>query len=86
MKIAKDTRGTAQCSSCVFGRCVTIVDTDKKGHEISRHDCYECHVARPTRYGFPVVRKDDFCALHVDATTLEQTFKGLVSAGATVTA
>ena len=43
----------------------------------------ECHVARPTRYGFPTVRLDDFCALHVCAKTLERTFAGLAAPVAT---
>lgn len=76
-KEKKATLGTARCSECIFGRGVTIVDKDKTGKELGRRECYECHVARPTRYGFPVVRDDDFCACHVDAKTGERTFAGL---------
>ncbi len=76
-KIKKETRGTASCVGCMFGRPVTIVDHDKAGKETDRREMCECHVARPTRYGFPCVRLDDFCALHVDAKTAERTFAGL---------
>lgn len=76
-KIKQNTHGTARCSECIFGRGVTIVDKDKTGKELGRRECYECHVSRPTRYGFPVVRTDDFCACHVDAKTGERTFAGL---------
>lgn len=71
MREARDTRGTAKCAECIFGRLVTIIDA-----EVVREIC-ECHVARPTRFGFPTVRPDDFCALHVDAVTCERTFAGL---------
>ena len=47
--------------------------------ETGRREMCECHVARPTRYGFPTVRMDDFCALHVDSKTLERTFAGLAA-------
>lgn len=73
----RPTRGTATCEGCMFGRPVTIVDHDKAGKETARRDMCECHVARPTRSGFPTVRLDDFCALHVDAETAERTFAGL---------
>lgn len=76
-KIKKDTLGTARCASCLFGRAVTIADHDKTGKETARREMCECHVSRPTRYGFPVVREDDFCACHVDAKTAERTFAGL---------
>ena len=85
-KKASETRGTAKCASCLFGRPVTVVDKDKSGNETARREMCECHVARPTRYGFPTVRLDDFCACHVCAKTAERTFAGLVVAGATVTA
>lgn len=77
-KTAKATSGTAACSGCLFGRPVTIVDKDKAGRETGRREMCECHVARPTRYGFPAVRLDDFCACHVDAASGERTFAGLV--------
>lgn len=78
-KTAKDTRGTAKCENCIFGRAVMIIDKDKSGKETARRDMCECHVARPTRYGFPVVRLDDFCACHVSARSAERTFAGLVA-------
>ena len=77
------TRGTATCAECMFGRAVTIADTDKKGTVIASREMCECHVARPTRNGFPVVRPDDFCAFHVDAKTSERTFAGLAPHGVT---
>lgn len=80
-KKASETRGTAKCANCIFGRPVTISDRDKSGKETNRRDMCECHVARPTRYGFPVVRLDDFCALHVDAASGERTFAGLLPNG-----
>lgn len=86
MKEKKDTRGTARCAECLFGRPVTVVDKDKSGKETARREMCECHVARPTRYGFPTVRLDDFCACHVCAATAERTFAGLVVGGTTVTA
>lgn len=82
MREARDTRGTARCIECLFGRAITIVDKPRKTKanpdpaDIVREMC-ECHVARPTRFGFPTVRPDDFCALHVDAVTCERTFAGL---------
>ena len=85
-KKASETRGTAKCAGCLFGRPVTVVDKDKSGKETARREMCECHVARPTRYGFPTVRLDDFCACHVCAKTAERTFAGLVVAGSTVTA
>lgn len=86
MKTKKETFGTAKCEHCLFGRAVTLSDKDKKGHEVNKREMCECHVARPTRYGFPVVRLDDFCALHVEAATGERTFAGLVAAGGTAVA
>ena len=80
-KKASETRGTAKCAGCLFGRPVTVVDKDKSGKETARREMCECHVARPTRYGFPCVRLDDFCACHVDAKTTERTFAGLVMPG-----
>ena len=85
-KKASETRGTAKCASCLFGRPVTVVDRDKSGKETARREMCECHVARPTRYGFPTVRLDDFCACHVDAATNERTFAGLVVPTANLTA
>ena len=85
-KKASETRGTAKCASCLFGRPVTVVDKDKSGKETARREMCECHVARPTRYGFPTVRLDDFCACHVDEATAERTFAGLVVQTANLTA
>lgn len=79
MRESKDSRGTAKCIDCIFGRPVTIIDRDKSGKETGRRDMCECHVARPTRYGFPVVRLDDFCACHVSAESAERTFAGMVA-------
>ena len=85
-KTAKDSRGTAKCENCIFGRAVTVIDKDKSGKETARREMCECHVARPTRYGFPIVRLDDFCACHVCAATTERTFAGLVVPTANLTA
>ena len=85
-RIAKEAMGTAKCANSLFGRAVVIEDKDKKGNVKATRDVCECHVARPTRFGFPCVRLDDFCACHVDAATNERTFAGLVVTGATVTA
>ena len=82
----KETLGTARCARCLFGRPVTVIDHDKKGAETGRREMCECHVARPTRYGFPVVRLDDFCACHVEAASAERTFAGLVMPGAVMSA
>jgi len=41
----------------------------------------QCHVARPSGHGFPCVRRDDWCSLHVSAETQERTFGGLVAQG-----
>ena len=73
-KIKGQTWGTAKCANCLFGRPVTITDDKKKS---TKREMCECHVARPTRSGFPIVRLDDYCACHVDAATGERTFAGL---------
>lgn len=73
----KPTKAKPTCVGCMFGKMATIVCHDKNGAETDRREVCECHVARPTRYGFPTVRHDDFCALHVDAKTGARTFKGL---------
>lgn len=86
MKKEQNTRGTARCADCLFGRPVTVIDKDKDGKETARREMCECHVARPTRYGFPLVRLDDFCACHVNAKTAERTFAGLVVPTANLTA
>ena len=80
-RIAKEAMGTAKCANSLFGRAVVIEDKDKKGNVKATRDVCECHVARPTRFGFPCVRLDDFCACHVDAATNERTFAGLVVTG-----
>lgn len=79
MKTPHETLNTAKCETCIFGREITIADKAKDGQVVNRRQMCECHVARPTRYGFPVVRLDDFCACHVDAKTAERTFAGLVT-------
>lgn len=67
----------ARCDGCLFGRCVTVTIT--RGSEvIGQEERCECHVARPTREGFPCVRRDDWCSLHVEAKTRERTFGGVV--------
>lgn len=83
MKTPHETLNTAKCETCIFGRKVTICDKNKKGKVTNERQMCECHVARPTRYGFPVVRLDDFCACHVEAETAERTFAGLVGNPAT---
>ena len=82
---ATNTRCGAICANCLFGRGVTVIDRDKAtGNEVGRRDVFECHVARPTRFGFPCVRPDDFCSLHVSASNCERTFAGLVPYSPTV--
>lgn len=78
------TRGTATCAGCMFGRAITIEDTNKKGEVVATRELCECHVSRPTCKGWPAVRPDDYCAFHVDAATAERTFAGLVPCGAAV--
>ena len=68
---------SARCDGCLFGRKVIIVKrgrADKDGNA----RC-ECHVARPTSHGFPVVRCDDWCSCHVSARTHERTFGGIIT-------
>lgn len=73
------------CLNCAFGRQVTVVTEDKKsGKETDRRNMCECHVARPTRFGFPVVRLDDFCSFHADPKTGERAYAGLVANVSTV--
>lgn len=78
---AGETHVTARCAECLFGRKIALVDV-VRGDEGERRAMCECHVARPTKWGWPVVRMDDFCALHVDAKTHERTFAGLTQGGA----
>lgn len=59
----------ATCMKCLFGR---MVESAKKG------TVCECHVARPTASGFPTVRPDDFCPLHVSVRSRKRTYAGLV--------
>ena len=68
----------ATCATCIFGRGITIEDKNRKGEVVATREMAECHVARPTRFGFPVVRLDDFCSMHVDRASAERTFAGLV--------
>jgi hypothetical protein len=62
-------KSAATCMKCLFGR---LVESEKKGIYC------ECHVARPTQSGFPMVRPDDFCPLHVMVRSKKRTFAGLV--------
>jgi hypothetical protein len=62
-------KSAATCMKCLFGR---LVESEKKGIFC------ECHVARPTQSGFPMVRPDDFCPLHVMVRSKKRTFAGLV--------
>lgn len=79
MNVVHDRRDCqAVCDNCLFGRLVTVVEKDKSGKELNRLDMCECHVSRPTVRGFPVVRRDDFCALHVDRGTLARTYAEIV--------
>ena len=69
----------ARCDECLFGRLVTMVAVkDGKSVQIGPERC-ECHVARPAGHGFPCVRRDDWCSLHVSAAKGERTFSGLVT-------
>ena len=86
MRIAEQGKAIERCDGCLFGRPITIETKKGKGADAkteSRPMC-ECHVARPTRYGFPTVRPDDFCSLHVDAETCERSFVGLTPNGAAI--
>lgn len=74
---ARRGKGAATCAGCLFGRAVEVVGTCGCASATPPVKMCECHVARPTRFGFPVVRPDDFCALHVDAKTRNRTFAGL---------
>ncbi len=72
------TRGTASCTTCVFSRKIIITVNGTADCEMC-----ECHVARPTSYGFPTIRPDDFCGLHVKADTMERTFANVSPSPAT---
>lgn len=76
MKTAQPTKNCERCDECLFGRAVTITVKTGKGKDATEEavPMCECHVARPTRYGFPTVRPDDFCSYHVDADTRERSF------------
>ena len=67
----------ARCDECLFGRKIQVVKRGPK--DKSDNIRCECHVARPTSHGFPVVRCDDWCAFHVSAATHERTFNGLAA-------
>ena len=64
---------SAKCARCLFARLVAVPNDD---YGNASKMC-ECHVARPTSHGFPIVRRDDFCSCHVDAETHERTFANL---------
>ena len=76
---AENTAG-ARCDGCLFGRCVSTT-LMREGVVIGTEDYCECHMARPIAAGFPRVRRDDWCSLHVQAQTKERTFCGVVSQG-----
>ena len=80
MRTAESNKSRERCDECLFGRAVTITVKKGKGKDATEEavPMCECHVARPTRYGFPVVRPDDFCSYHVDADTCERSFAGLI--------
>ena len=68
----------AKCENCLLGRCITVTFM-QKGEEAGKDERCECHMARPTSAGFPQVRRDDWCSLHVQAGTTERTFGGVVA-------
>lgn len=57
------------CAKCLFGR---LVSSEARGIYC------ECHIARPTTYGFPIVRPDDFCGQHVDERGTFRTFAAVI--------
>ena len=64
-------KSAATCARCLFGRIVR--DALNGGRRC------ECHVSRPTATGgFPLVRPDDFCPLHVSVKARVRSFAGLV--------
>jgi hypothetical protein len=71
---------TADCTELEIGS----YEDKKSGKETDRRNMCECHVARPTRFGFPVVRLDDFCSFHADPKTGERAYAGLVANVSTV--
>jgi hypothetical protein len=71
---------SARCDQCLFGRTVAVLAVKGKDATRLAERC-ECHVARPSGHGFPCVRRDDWCSLHVSAETQERTFGGLVAQG-----
>ena len=74
----KNSQVNARCDECLFGRCVTVCEA-RHGNTTQNIDKCECHMARPTRLGFPLVRRDDWCSLHVDCYTGDRTFGGVVN-------
>lgn len=79
MRKAEQGKAIERCDGCIFGRPIIIEVKRGKGADAKKEQIpmCECHVARPTRNGFPTVRLDDFCSLHVDAETCERSFAGL---------
>ena len=51
----------------------------RHGNAVQTIDKCECHMARPTKLGFPLVRRDDWCSLHVDCYTGDRTFGGVAA-------
>ena len=65
----------AKCEQCLFGFKLYAKNGDGTMNAVK----IECHVARPTKSGFPVVRFEDYCSFHVNGETGERTFAGLVN-------
>lgn len=74
----KDRPVNARCDECLFGRCVTVCEA-RHGNAVQTIEKCECHMARPTKLGFPLVRRDDWCSLHVDCYTGDRTFGGVAA-------
>lgn len=62
-------KSTSICAKCLFGR---LVRSDERGTYC------ECHIVRPTSYGFPIVRPDDFCGQHVNDQGTFRTFAAVL--------
>lgn len=64
-----EAKSSSICAKCLFGR---LVKSEERGVYC------ECHIVRPTRDGFPVVRPDDFCGQHVNDKGTFRTFAALI--------
>ena len=63
------------CENCLFGLVDLIPDPNAPhvpGREKPKVAGRSCHISRPSNYGFPIVRPDEFCALFTDRATKEQ--------------